>query len=97
MQMKKAVEALKRGDVDAQLEAMAKAVDVNLEEGMTLEEAAQSVRSSFRSRQILKNPETNADLTSAEMDELEARIGTAALNKLENYDLMLRHAAGQEE
>lgn len=93
--MRKAVEALKRGDVEAQLKAISDAIEAKIESGETMEKSIQSVKASFRGARLLVNPKTREALTPEEMDSLYNRIGGDALERLMAYDAMLMAASDQ--
>jgi hypothetical protein len=95
IQMKKAVNAMRDGDIEAYLGALSEAVREKVIQGATSPEAADSIRASLRQRTILRNPNTREELTPEELDELEAHIGSTAMSKLQDFDLMIRRAAGE--
>lgn len=83
--MRKAIEALKDGDLDE--------YDKQIDRAMTEGEASyKQVKESLRRRTILRTPE-NRKLTPEEMDELRDRIGSEAVDLIEMFDEMLKAQA----
>ena len=54
-------------------------------------EIGDSIREKFNSKNVLKNG-YGGKLTEDELDELRKRIGDRAVDKLEDYNLMLEEA-----
>lgn len=83
--MKKAVEAMKSGDVDAYTDSIAEASG-------QARKPKQDVAASLRARKLLKTPD-GKPLNPDQMDALEKHIGSAAVDRLRYFDLMLESAA----
>lgn len=87
-EMRKAVDALKSGDVDKFQDAYLAAAEQKGELG-------RKGSVSFTSRKVLRNA-TGGPLTEDEKDALRKRIGDDAVDRLEYFDVMLE-AAGKGE
>jgi hypothetical protein len=77
--MKKAVEALKTGDQDGYSSAINKALEI---------ESTRKVKRSLRGRKILRRPDGGA-LSQDDYEDLERRIGSEGIRRIENFDSML--------
>ena len=84
--MRQAVEALKKGNVDAYFEAIGNALGEE-------ESDMQRVKSSLRQRRILRTPD-GKPLDPDQIEALRERIGSDAVDRLQYFDLMLDAAAG---
>ena len=81
-----AVDAFRNGDEKAFYKAYDKAVD--LRDDLEIKD---SIREKFNSKKVLKNG-YGGKLTEDELDELRKRIGHRAVDKLEDYNMMLEEA-----
>jgi hypothetical protein len=83
--MRKAVEALK----DGRMEEFDAALDAALEDP---EATMKKVKSSLRGRKLLKSPDGRS-LSPEDLDALRSRIGSKAVDLLEDFDMMLNAVA----